>query len=836
VWRLFLLVLLCGSAVAQTSDISGWNGRVAQVNLSPGFPVGGQMYAPVNKVNDCQDWSYGDNSGPVNISEENQFGFPTNNTSLAAHSGWNNACGTESITQRPGNRIVDWVGANAKITFVGLGAVVSVSGAGCSHSGTIIAGTNCSVTFTGPTANTFRFIIQQVGIPQLTQLRVYHADDTTAINNCTKGLNGGAAYLLESCFASQFLQAVSDFGVVRDLNVENANATIIAKWIDRTPLNFWSWGAAYYPSSVTTTNKVTLSSGASYTLSFPEFVLSDKVHIIAQNASTIPPVTVNTSGSTGAGACTLNFGALPPSVVAGMLVYDNNSSNAINKTTTVQSVGPTTVTISPCVQARNGVGSGDTIYFSPMLSVNGGKNIPIANTSGSLNTATLSALWTTFTYDVALNVWMAENASNRNSGLNGGWPPEIMVALANVNHSHPWNVPPPYSLDPPTDYAVQQAQYQKRNLAAGLIPRFECGPNELWNYAFYATTYADNREYLRDGKSFDHDNWYGQICSEMAANLGGSDGVWPNKQNTKYWLVTGMTSAAAEKPPIKGTCTSSLCQDNKIAAPTYVTEGGVPAYTYGPVQVAYAGYWNTTFYGTLSELEWAWCYANQANCSVIQSTLLTNYAGTGGSAGHTISSLLVTMRAFQNYFKSYSGTATLSATQYEGGNVQTFSSSTQKAMVASVTIGNPTVLTLSGTVAGGWDWIYNTNTGCSSCTTTLIAGVCSELDGERLITAATATTITLNVATDGRCMYSGGGTAAYDGSGTFVTAFKLAFQRSSVLTLLELQNLQNFYSVGGTFPSEFDLADAGSWGKYNPDVYATQIPAIQALRQLQTNP
>lgn len=140
-----------------------------------------------------------------------------------------------------------------------------------------------------------------------------------------------------------------------------------------------------------------------------------------------------------------------------------------------------------------------------------------------------------------------------------------------------------------------------------------------------------------------------------------------------------------------------------------------------------------------------------------------------------------------------------------------------------------------------WDYIYNTNTLCSSCTTTKIAGVCAALNGNTYtILSATATSITINANTTGGCTYGGfNGTASAVGSGTYIaTLEKGAFFDTVNYTALALSILQNAHSTGIVFPSMYDLADAADnqqWGKYNPDIFSPTAQ-ISAVQQFNANP
>ena len=256
----------------------------------------------------------------------------------------------------------------------------------------------------------------------------------------------------------------------------------------------------------------------------------------------------------------------------------------------------------------------------------------------------------------------------RASGSTEVGPPELMVALANAVHAHPWYPSPCFALDPSTGYVSSWAAYNQANLLAGLIPRWE-GPNELWNYVYTCTGYADNKEFLRTGANYDHDNWYGQAISlegqEISAAYGDPSAA---SRPSKYWVVASMSAGDDHGLPTRG----GGNKDNKLASPAYVSEGGSAAYNW-ITHVSFAGYWSTRYWNTISELGWAYWYSNGAN-STQKATLIGNYlAGstpTGPPSEFTLPHMQSIMTSFANYASSYSSLASIGVTQYEGGNVE----------------------------------------------------------------------------------------------------------------------------------------------------------------------
>jgi hypothetical protein len=75
------------------------------------------------------------------------------------------------------------------------------------------------------------------------------------------------------------------------------------------------------------------------------------------------PVSLSTSAMTAPGSATLQFAAVPASIMAGMSILDNTTGSAIPAGTTVQSTLATRVVMSQNASGA-GVGAGDAIQFA----------------------------------------------------------------------------------------------------------------------------------------------------------------------------------------------------------------------------------------------------------------------------------------------------------------------------------------------------------------------------------------------------------------------------------------------------------------------------------------
>jgi hypothetical protein len=834
-WKTGCACLLAVGLLAWTHgspSSSNWNGQITQTNL-PALETGGD-YPFLDATKESSDWKRKSPNIPIDVSLMNAQGFPTSNADLATYSGWGLGLFIPSQTQRAGNYIHDWTG-NASFSYSGF-TIVSVSGSGCANSSGTVSGNNCAVT--GTPTSTFPIIFVtcvanncggSTGTTALTAHRFYFASDQAA-------LNGGAI------FNAQFLSRLSNFGVARFLDKGNFGGNLTeAVWSDRTPTAWYTYADSYYPSSLVTTNLVTLNTGAKYTLAFGGFTLTDKAHVIANLTGTITPPSLTTTAAAAAGTSTLTFSSVPASIVVGMKVWDNNSTQAIQFTATVASTTATTVVLQCATLAGfspsctnpiwgGGVGNGDVIYFSPMLNINSTGYIPIGDMTGTAlpgpgGQTSLSANYSIFTYDQDLNMYLVANGAD-NIGLDGGWPPEIMVALANAAKMHPWFPSPYLALDEPTNWHVSLTDYVSANLNAGLIPRYEPS-NETWNYGgggFDQTHYADNKEFLRNGVNFDHDNWYGRATSRMCQTI---QTTYSNNR-TLYDCIDAF-AAFVDGGPVKGGVL-----DTRMTAAEYVSNGGQPAYNY-VTKVAYAPYWSSAYVNTTDEIGWAYWYANGASGGQ-QATLVGNFlAGANVNAATTAAETLAYVEAVTNpVFATYASAYTtalspvvIGTTQYEGHYETSNGGSdvqAQSVPITAITTGTTTVVQVApsftasiinsgctlhvtavasgalfagmavrgasvaavtqvafGPAGGTGDytlqtcasgnvgsesmtgdnaWNYIYNTAGLSGATTTIAGVCAALNGQQTILSAAVTTITVNVNTTGGCSYGGSGGAA----------------------------------------------------------------------------
>ena len=922
----WVLLVIFGCAPAETQPYHGaWNGMLVQT--VPGGPTNGNDYPFINYLKTAGDWNTRTGNHPRSPRYINRYGYPINNAEVVADGGWRISIQTPNVMEYPGDIIVKVHGYCATCGLTNKPGIrlISVS-KGCTNSSTFFTGGDCRAVYstTNETLNPLFEIGGVDGNREITSIQIYNVNDEAA-------LNAG------EIFGPQFKRIVcSNFGVLRYLNKNNANVTNVATWEDNTPIGWWSYGAPWYPASITTDNPIVLQSGAEYTLDLPGFTLAAGAHAIAAPASAIVPpgyVVIGVSGSV------ITFSAAPTAVVRGMFIGDSRNSSALQPNATVSSVNTAAnqVTLSCASPCTNpiwaGVKAGDTLYFSPMLNINNTGYVPVLTSTAqaygtSGDASIIFAQLTVFTYDAQFGAYLV-NLNNRAvpSGLSGMWPPQVMVRLANECRAHPWFIIPPFSDDPQTDYLPSLLSFLRDNLDPDLIPRIEITPNESWNPSFYPYQLGRNKEYVRSGVDNDEQDWNGMIvsqgCQTISAFYGGD--------RTKYECVVGMCPACQYGIPAgpNDPGPNGNGQDNKLYSPLWVKENcprtQICRAAHWATQIASNGYWqsgcnNPGLRSQLTPWEIAWAYQYSLTPSQAKkNALITDYLNCNSSqlgANYSLGYMGNNYAKWARYLAAYriSLGLNIGQTQYEGG--YNASNSTQQLIsVIGVKTGRPTVLIIQPSWTGhisqsggistlhvtipptkgsitnttpvlcsacaaqtyvvnlsrsctdrcelstaqtvgslaspvsmtgenAWDIICNTADLCTASgpsytgnPRTKITGACTELSGkDYAVISATPTTVTIDASTDSGCIFAPGGTAAYDDASAYVPAFELAVQLSPLLAPYELKNLENFYSVSGAFPSEFETTGQDQWAIFYPDAYSANTPKVTAAHEFQRSP
>ena len=244
---------------------SAFNGGRSQVNFN--FLLNGGDFPFLNCLKMAQAWAYLDNSGPAEPSIFDTDGYPTRITNGGVYT----VFFVPSQAVRPGKYIATWSG-NGTIHF-GM-QNTAVSGSKSSYTG---AGRYVFTT----TDDRFVFGISSVGSTHITNVKIFHEADETAVK-------------AGEVFGTKFKQRLqqSNFGVIRFLNWQQGNTTNVTTWTTRRPVTFAYYAGSEFRASIyagTTTN-----SGAAYSATLPGFRLVDKAMVTVRfNASATGPCTLN---------------------------------------------------------------------------------------------------------------------------------------------------------------------------------------------------------------------------------------------------------------------------------------------------------------------------------------------------------------------------------------------------------------------------------------------------------------------------------------------------------------------------------------------------------------
>jgi hypothetical protein len=212
--------------------------------------------------------------------------------------------------------------------------------------------------------------------------------------------------------------------------------------------------------------------------------------------------------------------------------------------------------------------------------------------------------YATAVYDADVGAWLMVGGNGTGSGgLGQPCPVEGFLKLCKDVGAHPWFSVPFMALDPMTDYIRNFAHMLKTNAPSWMIPRIE-GPNELWNFVFQGTGYANTKANIHWGTgNFDYNNWYGKVISTIGQDfvreygdgtlntafvgngyqivIGSQVATWVNTAansngNSNRYLASGYTGQAA----------AAQTGYNKDTAIKWSTHGCA------------ANYWNPTYYNT----------------------------------------------------------------------------------------------------------------------------------------------------------------------------------------------------------------------------------------------
>ena len=746
----------------------------------------------------------------------NQYGWPASYTAMSGSTG----CGVAGTSlsfgtvvppqsERGPNMTIDWVGCaqldiDYTITIVSVGQN-SCTGSckPCTQSGNVITGTNCYVTFTTTQSGANSLLLESVGDgttdPQLTQVREYDSTYASigrggngAIDTCYSGIANNNITQLQSCFNPLYISEGKIAGVMRFVNAMGENLgpnSFQSTWEQNTPLPYRYWtGNVHNIASDYTTNSVTAATGGSctsitmcFTLADTGFSLTDRATVIANIGSTVTVPTTSPSSNVAATSCSgtpktclIPFSSgVPSTVVPGQVIWESGTGgNPLAPTVYVVSVDNVgnTVTIG-CQEESNSIGcspilsgdtvlSTDTMYFSPMLNVNGTGYVPMASTGGNGIIAGASTGHTEiFLYDADLQRYITDLTTGTNDrGIASGWPPAVMVAYTNAIGAHPWYNVPCFAMGAgaggtrSTDYVSNLVSYNKSNLLPGLKPFYE-GTDEIWNASSYScTNFASTVQYWRTGVTGQYSEWYGEQISNVAQIVSAGYGNPSAINRFNYYRVIDGYSAYGIGCGV-GTAFTATCQDARIY---YSGDGNQPALYY-VTDVAVAPYYsnsndNTANSGSATDatggiiaLADAYAYYLSPSPSIIASYM----DGVNNPSGHN-SNLYKNQNSlypeYATYLAGYTTDSThggpypIRFTNYEGGgNVTNFTPTAQTAPITSIATGATTTLTTTSSnawylicapiLSGGYNLCTASGPSYTGNPQVLTSSVCSEMQG-----------------------------------------------------------------------------------------------------------
>ena len=267
---------------------------------------------------------------------------------------------------------------------------------------------------------------------------------------------------------------------------------------ENTPLSYYKWTGNLHQlkSSELSPNLITNVSGAEYDLNFTGLTLTDRVNFQAISGSSISAPSTTTTGTVSSctSSCVIPITSTT-NLVVGMLVGDS-TNNQLAVTAAITAIGSGQITVSctnwvsagtPCTTVNStGLGSGDTLYFSPMLEINSsGTFIPMGtNSAGVINSSGLATpihadATAEFNYIASLNRFAVQGGTS-NNGLNTGCHLKCLSPWLMLPVRIRILITPCFAMGNTTDWVQKEITFAKNNLLPGLLPFLE-GTDETWN-------------------------------------------------------------------------------------------------------------------------------------------------------------------------------------------------------------------------------------------------------------------------------------------------------------------------------------------------------------------
>lgn len=262
----------------------------------------------------------------------------------------------------------------------------------------------------------------------------------------------------------------------------------------------------------------------------------------------------------------------------------------------------------------------------------------------------------TLTYDLDLDCWLKLGGDTNvfSQGISSGVPIEAILLFCDEIGAHPWVLSPYLTVDPMSDWTVEQATAIKTYSDASatwMIPRYE-PPNESWNNQFRVTQYGYLKEGVRVGSpTFDIHNWYGRVLSKIGKVIS----TLYADDRTKYQVICGVQAYG-----------STAGSNARLTSASYVAETGDAgdAAKFWATHVAPAIYWSSSFDGTTTDDTMAAEYATatDARKTELIEEYLTSDEGTNAVSWADTIARIDAWNTWRNSFG-----VTMGFTSYEGG-------------------------------------------------------------------------------------------------------------------------------------------------------------------------
>ena len=653
-------------------------------------------------------------------------------------------------------------------------------------------------------------------------------------------------------FQSHWLGYMQQVGVIRHMDTMYTVESNAFKWADRTPVSYMSYSGAQNPGWFPqqcfagtadptvgggANNLAYLITGASNFPSNYSPVHGDRVFCQFSAVTGFSNKTIQSATASGTNTI-LQFASDPSQFSAGMQIYLNANNAGSTKAaalswrlTTISSVdhGAFTITIPVDLTAVSGsyTASYSAACAVPTLSINGGPAIPLAGNSnqiisspiGTITTGNKSA-WSTLVYEGNTGQWLIwdDVGGVGMTGINGGWPPEIVIALSNACGAHPWFCIPWMASNSSglngaiSDYTTGLATLCKNTLSTHLVPRFEPS-NECWGsqpaaqvtYAIQWNrlfqTYGAYQATSVYGANDCYGQWVSQVGQAVSAVYGGD--------MTKYQLINAQWNGVGP-------------QDFRLTSPTYVhnTSSANAAYKWS-THLAAAPYWRSGYLGGTQESTWADAWAAAAPGAAQQAYIDLYFAGCNpaaisSSTSNTVAGGAKTFTVATGLSIS-AGNPVTAVDNTTVGNLLRGSVTSYNSGTGSLVTNMNSAIFGSGTSANWSIYISPSSSG---------ADILPAMEGMQGVfyAYANASSYGLNNAGNKQkyTQYEGGYESPPSGS-TNVVNFRKASKWSTLNSTYSLIDFNNFAALGALaeFPSTYAFAGVSTWTMFDPDTYVT---------------